>query len=140
MIRWSSIFIVFVAGFAAGFAGKSVADIGMKKSVNRGLLSEAEAWVQAGRRAVAQFRQKEGRLPVAAVELFKTGLLKADDAPYERLRGGARWVGQWDGQGGFLYVSATGQVYLNADISRQKFSRDDWRKIIDGALLPPGVL
>ncbi len=140
MIRWSTLFVVFVAGLATGFAAKSVADIGFKKSVNKGLLSEAEAWVQACRRAVTQYRLVQGRQPQTAADLFKVGLLKPDDAPFERLRGGSRWVSQWDGQGGFLYLSATGQVFLNADISRQKFTRHDWRRIIDGHLLPPGVL
>ena len=59
--------------------------------------------------------------------------------PSERLRGSADWVGAYDGDGGFVYLTATGQIYLNTDLTREKLRSADIRMLETGDLVPPGT-
>lgn len=132
--------ILLIAGFCLGWGAQSGAGIAMRKSSNSRFISESEISLKVARSAVEAFRAREKRFPKSAAELFAKGDLDPLDPPAESWHRGARWSPAWDGEGGFVYLSATGQVYLNADVSREKFFSKDWKRVLDGGLFPPGKI
>ena len=130
--------ILILAGFCLGWGAQSGMGIAMRKSTNSRFISESEIALKVARAAVASFKAREKRLPKSAAELFAKGYLDPADPPAESWHRGARWASEWDGEGGFLYLSATGQVFLNADVSREKFMGRDWKRVLNGDLFPPG--
>lgn len=133
------LFILLAAGFALGFAAQSVLAIGFRKMRTAEFLAHAEAQVQGIRARVTAFRAQKGRFPKDPAEMQAAGFWRAEAPPVERLRGSGDWVGAFDGRGGFLYLSATGQVFLNTDLKREKLRRADMDKLTHGNLLPPGT-
>jgi hypothetical protein len=71
--------------------------------------------------------------------MVAAGFWSPELPPVERLRGSADWVSAYDGEGGFLYLSTTGQIYLNTDLTREKLRGEDIRKLETGDLVPPGA-
>lgn len=132
--------ILLIAGFCLGWGAQSGAGIAMRKSTNSRLISESEIALKVARAGVASFKAREKRFPRGVAELFSHADLDPADPPAESWHRGARWASTWDGEGGFLYLSATGQVYLNADVSREKFFRADWKRVLDGDLFPKGKI
>jgi hypothetical protein len=131
--------ILILAAFAAGFAGKSVLDITFKKFRNAEFVAEAEGLLGVLRQKTSAFRTQKGRFPRDPAEMQAVGFWTVNEPPRERLgAGGSRWVASFDGEGGFVYLSSTGQIYLNSDLSREKFFRADRQKV--AALVPPGAL
>jgi len=132
--------ILLIAGFCLGWGAESGAGIMMRKATNSRFISESQIALEVARAGLRAFRAHEGRLPKDARELFIKGYLNPTDPPAESWHRGARWVGAWDGEGGFVYLSATGQVFLNADVSREKFFHSDWKRVLDGDLFPKGAI
>jgi hypothetical protein len=132
--------ILLVAGFCLGWGAQSLMGIAMRKSANSRFLSESELTLKAARGKVASFKAREKRFPAGVGELVAKGYLDAADMPIESMHREARWVGEWDGDGGFVYLSSTGELYLNADVSREKFFRSDWKRVLDGDLFPKGKI
>jgi hypothetical protein len=132
--------IMFVAGFCMGWGAQSLMGIAMRKSANSRFLSESELTLETLRARIASFKAKEKRFPKGIDELVAKGYVSPSDPPVESMQRGARWVPEWDGDGGFLYLSSTGEVYLNADVSREKFFRVDWKRVLDGDLFPKGKI
>lgn len=131
--------IVLVAGFAAGFAFQSVLAIGFRKMRTAEFLAYAEAEVHGLRKKVAVFYAEKGRYPKDAAEMQAAGFWTPAQPPTERLRGSGAWVTRFDGEGGFVYLSPTGQIYLNTDLKREKLRHADQVKLQTGDLLPPGT-
>jgi hypothetical protein len=132
-------FILLAAGFALGFAAQSVLAVSFRKLRTAEFLAEAQSRVLGLRAKVAAFKAQKGRYPKDAAEMQAAGFWSPAQPPVERLRGGAAWVGEFDGQGGFVYLSATGMIYLNADLKREKLLKADKHKLQTGDLLPPGA-
>jgi hypothetical protein len=128
------VFILLLAGFALGWVAQSVMGITMRKAANTRFLDESEGTLKGLRARIQAFKASRGRWPKGPAEL---GLDQASP-PFESLRHSARWVGAWDGQGGFLYSAETGELYLNADLSREKLFRADWKRVLEGGLFPKG--
>jgi len=131
--------ISLLAGFVLGFGGFSVVQIGQRKLRTAVFLAEAEGQVRGLRAKLATYYADQGRYPKDAAEMVAQGFWTVKDPPYEHLRGSAAWVTAFDGQGGFVYLSASGKIYLNTDLKREKFLRSDKLKLINGNLLPPGT-
>ena len=132
--------IVAIAAFCLGFMGPSLMGITMRRAANSRFISESEQTLKGLRAQVAKFRKKEGHFPSGPAELYAKGYLDPSNPPVESMRRGAQWLPAWDGESGFVYLSATGQVYLNADVSREKFFRADWKRVLEGGLFPPGKI
>ena len=131
--------IMLLAGFVLGFGGVSVVQIGQKKLRTAVFLAEAEGEVLGLRQRVAQFKAAQGRFPRDPGEMVTAGFWRVDEPPVERLRGSANWVTAYDGEGGFVYLSPSGKIYLNTDLKREKFLSTDKKKLMTGDLLPPGT-
>ena len=129
-------FILICAGFGLGFSAYAGVQIAQRKARNAVFVAEASAELGRIRTAVAGFKKAKGRWPAGPRELVAAGLLDPANAPYERLRGSANWVGSWDGQGGFFYDPGSGKATLNADLRRQKFTASDWDRIRREELVP----
>lgn len=123
--------ILLLAGFMAGFGFQSVLTIGFRKARNAEFVAEAASRVGALRAKIQGFKAQKGRYPKDAAEMLAAGFWTADQPPRERLRGGSQWVSAFDGEGGFLYLSATGQLYLNTDLAREKLRSVDREKLKD---------
>ncbi|HTB22409.1 MAG TPA: hypothetical protein VK914_06860 [bacterium] len=139
MKELSKIIIVFVAAFSAGFAFQGVLATTFRKARTAVFLAEADGQVQGLRLKVADFKRREGRFPKDIPEMVAQGFWSPAQPPCERLRGCADWVTAYDGEGGFLYLSATGQIYLNTDLTREKLRSADIHKLETGDLVPPGT-
>jgi hypothetical protein len=131
--------ITLVAGVALGFGTQSVMSIGFKKMRTSLLLAEAQAQVVGLNAKVQAFHAARGRYPKDAAEMEAAGFWRADEPPVERLKGSGHWATAFDGDGGFLYLSATGQVFLNADLKREKLRASDIQLLQSGTLVPPGT-
>ena len=131
--------ILLLAGFVAGFGSQSVLAITFRKERTAVFLAEAEGQILGLRAKVADFRLRRGRFPRDASEMVAEGFWTSARPPVERLRGSADWVAAYDGEGGFVYLSATGRIYLNTDLKREKLRPADMRKLETGDLLPPGT-
>jgi hypothetical protein len=132
--------IVGVAAFCLGFVVQSVMGVTLRKAANSRFISESELELKGLRASLSAFHAKEKRFPAGVAELYSKGYLDPAQPPVESMRRSARWLSQWDGEGGFVYLSVTGQVYLNADVSREKFFRHDWKRVKDGGMFPPGKI
>jgi hypothetical protein len=133
------VFILLLAGFACGFAAQSVLAIGFRKMRTAEFLAHAEAEVHGLRAKIDAFKAQKGRYPKDAGEMAAAGFWSPERPPVERLRGSGQWVSAFDGEGGFVYLSVTGQVYLNTDLKREKLRNADMDKLLHGDLLPPGT-
>lgn len=131
--------ILLLAGFVAGFGAYAGTNIFQRKMRTSAFLAEAEGEVLGLRQKVAAYEARRGRRPKDVAELVRSGFWDPQQPPVERLRGQARWSGVWDGDGGFCYLSSTGQIYLNADLKREKLLRSDIERLKTGDLLPPGT-
>ncbi len=129
-----------LVGGMLGFGIQSVLSIGFRYTRNAEFLAEALGSLQEARTAIRLYHAQKGRWPADSNQLVQAGLLDANNPPIERLRGSARWVGRFDGQGGFLYLSATGQIYLNTDLRREKFTPADWKRLKEADMLLAGTL
>jgi hypothetical protein len=139
MKQLPKVVILLLAGFMAGFGMKSVIDITFKKFRNAEFVSEAAGLLGVLRGKVTAYQAKNGRYPGDASAMQAAGFWAVADPPREWLgAGGSRWVTQFDGQGGFLYLSVTGQIFLNTDLSREKLFRADRKRL--ESLVPPGAL
>jgi hypothetical protein len=132
--------IMFLAGFCVGWGAQSLMGIAMRKSANSRFLSESELTLEGLRAGIARFKASEKRFPKNVQELVAKGEINPSDPPVESMQRGARWVSVWDGEGGFVYLSGTGEVYLNADVSREKFFHADWKRVLEGDLFPKGKI
>jgi hypothetical protein len=132
--------ILLVAGFCLGWGAEAGMGIAMRKSANSRFLDDSQVTLGSLRAVIAKFSATEKRFPKGVGELIAKGYLDPTDPPVESMHRGARWVGAWDGQGGFLYLSATGEIYLNADVSREKFLSSDWPRVLRGDLFPKGEI
>ena len=132
--------IVAVGAFCLGFVFQSVLGITLRKASNSRFVSETELTLKGLRATVQRFRDKERRFPRGVAELYAKGYLDPEQPPVESMRRGATWAPRWDGEGGFVYVSATGSLYINADVSREKFFKADWKRVKDGGMFPPGKI
>ena len=119
------VFILLLAGFIAGFGSQSVLAIGFRKARNAEFVAEAASRLGALRAKIQGFKAQKGRFPKDAAEMQAAGFWTPALPPRERLRGGSQWVSAFDGEGGFLYLSSTGELYLNTDLSREKLRRAD---------------
>ena len=140
MQNLSKLIICLVAGFALGFGAEGIVNIGFQKMRTAALLGEAVAQLRHLDDEVKAFQAVHGRYPKDADEMAKAGLWKAGDPPVERLRGGAQWVSRFDGEGGFLYDSATGQVLLNVDLRNEKLRFSDAALVRKGGIVPAGAI
>jgi hypothetical protein len=131
--------ILLLAGFVAGFGTQSVLAITFRKARSAVFLAEAGAQIRGLRAKVAAFKTVHGRPPRDVAEMVAEGFWSPQSPPVERLRGSADWVGAFDGEGGFLYLTATGQIYLNTDLKREKLRGEDIRTLSTGDLVPPGT-
>ena len=138
MKQWPQVIILLLAGFVGGFAMKGVLDITFKKFRNAEFVAEADGLLGVLNGKVTAFKAQKGRFPRDAAEMQAAGFWTVAQPPSERLRGGDQWVSHFDGEGGFLYLSATGQIYLNTDLSREKLFRADRKRV--RALVPAGAL
>ncbi|HXC63785.1 MAG TPA: hypothetical protein VNZ67_05475, partial [bacterium] len=125
MQNLSKLLICLVAGFALGFGSEGIVNIGFQKMRTAAFLGEAVAQIHHLDDEALAFQAVHGRFPRDANEMAAAGLWKASDPPVERLRGGAQWVTAFDGEGGFVYASATGKVYLNVDLKNDKLRSAD---------------
>lgn len=132
--------ILVLGGFCLGWGAQSVMGIGIRKAANSRFLSESEMTLKAARAAIGRFRARDKRYPKGPGELFAKGDLDPANPPVEFMHKSPRWAAEWDGEGGFVYSSATGEVYLNADVSREKFFRSDWKRVFEGGLFPKGKI
>ncbi len=132
--------IAALAGFCLGWGAQSVMGITMRKAANSRFLAESESTLKSLRSSIGAFKDKEGRFPAGVPELYAKGYLDPSHPPQESMRRGAQWRDAWDGEGGFVYQSAVGAVFLNADVSREKFFPADWDRIKKGGLFPPGKI
>jgi hypothetical protein len=130
--------ILILAGFLAGFGGKSVLDITFKKFRNAEFVAEAQGLVGVLRGKLKAFRAQKGRFPRDPAEMQAAGFWSVAQPPQERLKGGSRWASSFDGEGGFLYLSGTGELFLNTDLSREKLFSADRERV--RSLVPPGSL
>ncbi len=131
--------IVAIAAFAAGFAFQGVLAVTFRKARTAIFLAEAEAQIRGLRVKVAEFKRVRGRPPKGPAEMVAEGFWSPSQPPVERMRGSADWVSSFTGDGGFLYVTATGQIYLNDDLKMEKMRALDIHKLETGDLLPPGT-
>ena len=131
--------ILILAGFVAGFSAYAGTNIFQRKMRTSAFLAEAEGEVLGLRQKVAALQARTGHRPADVAALVRAGLWDPQHPPVERLRGQARWSGSWDGEGGFCYVSASGQIYLNTDLKREKLLGSDIERLKTGDLLPPGT-
>ena len=134
----SKLIISLVAGLCLGFGIQSVASIGFQKMRTAELLGEAVGEIRHLDDGIKAFHARRGRYPRDPAEMLAAGLWTVDQPPVERLRGGARWVRGFDGRGGFMYDSATGQVFLNVDLKNDKLRSQDADEIRQGGIVPPG--
>ncbi len=132
--------IIGLAGFGLGWAAQSGFGIALRKARNRAFLDESESRLKALRLMVRDHHARKGRFPGGPGDLYASGALSPLDPPVEGMRRGAKWVGAFDGEGGFVYLSPTGELYLNADVSREKFFRSDWKRVLEGGLFPKGSI
>jgi hypothetical protein len=132
--------ISLLVGFILGWGSQSVIGIKFRKFRNADFLEQSELILRSLRRELGAFKAKNGRAAKGPMELYVSGQLNPADPPRESLRMQSRWVNQWDGEGGFLYLTASGQIYLNADVSREKFFRSDWKKVLESDLFPPHAI
>jgi hypothetical protein len=139
MKELSKILILLVAGFSAGFAFEGSLAITFRKARTAVFLAEADGQVKGLRLKVADFRRRKGRFPRDVQEMVAQGFWSPVEPPTERLRGSADWVNAYDGEGGFVYLTATGQIYLNTDLTREKLRSADVRMLETGDLVPPGT-
>jgi hypothetical protein len=133
------VLILVLAGFACGFAAQSVLAVGFRKMRTAEFLAYAQAEVHGLRKKVEAFKTQKGRFPKDAAEMAAAGFWSPAEPPVERLRGSGAWVTAYDGEGGFVYLSATGQIYLNTDLKREKLRHADQELLMHGDLLPPGT-
>ena len=138
MKQLPKVIILLLAGFIAGFGFQSVLAIQQRKFRNMEFVAEAAGLLGVLRGKATAFHAQKGRYPHDAAEMQAAGFWAVADPPYEHFLGGSRWVTQYDGEGGFLYLSATGQIFLNTELSREKLSWADRDRV--RALLPPGTL
>lgn len=138
MPRLQQSLILVLAGFALGFMAFSVLQVQQRKLRTAVFLAEAEGQLKHLRGRLEAFKAAQGRWPRDPAEMQAAGFWTPQRPPLERLRGRADWVSRYDGQGGFLYLSASGEVYLNTDLSREKLLRSDAAKLKSGTLVPPG--
>jgi hypothetical protein len=113
--------------------------ITFRKARTAVFLAEAEAEIRGLRDKVSGFRRVHGRPPRDVAEMVAAGFWDPEHPPAERLRGSADWVTAFDGDGGFLYLTDTGQIFLNDDLKREKLRAADIRKLESGELVPPGT-
>jgi hypothetical protein len=139
MKELSKILILLVAGFSAGFAFEGSLAITFRKARTAVFLAEANGEVQGLRIKVADFRHRKGRFPRDVPEMVAVGFWSPVQPPTERLRGSADWVNAYDGEGGFVYLTASGRIYLNTDLTREKLRSADIRMLETGDLVPPGT-
>lgn len=139
MKELSKILIAFLIGCVLGFAGQAAARIGFRKIQTGNFLAEARSQVMGLRAKVAAFHAEKGRFPKDPAEMLAAGFWRVEAPPVERLRGSGRWSTRYDGEGGFVYLSATGQIYLNTNLTREKLLRSDIQALKQGDLLPPGA-
>lgn len=131
--------IMLLAGLVLGFGTQSVMAVGFRKMRTAEFLAAAEAQVLGLRAKTAAFKAEKGRYPKDAAEMAAAGFWRPAQPPVERLRGSGAWVTVFDGQGGFVYLSATGMIHLNTDLKREKLRKADKLKLQTGDLLPPGA-
>jgi hypothetical protein len=139
MKNLSKLVICLVAGFALGFGAEGIVNIGFQKMRTAEILGEAVAQLKHLDDETLAFQAVHGRFPKDAAEMATAGLWKPSDPPVERLRGGAQWVTVFDGEGGFLYDSATGKVYLNVDLKNEKLRAADAAEVRQGGIVPDGT-
>ncbi len=138
MKQLPKVVILLLAGFMGGFGAQSVLAIWMRKARNAEFVAEAASRLQALRAKVKGYHAQTGRYPADAAAMLQAGFWTAADPPRERLRGGSQWVAEFNGDGGFLYLSATGEIFLNDDLSREKLRWSDRDRVRE--LVPPGTL
>lgn len=138
MQRLQQTLILVLAGFGLGFTAFSVAQVHQRKLRTAVFLAEAEGQLKHLRGRLQAFKAERGRWPLSPSEMLAAGFWTPERPPVERLRGKADWVSRFDGQGGFLYLSASGQVFLNTDLTREKLLGSDIAKLKSGELVPPG--
>lgn len=131
--------ITLIAGIAFGFGLQSITSIGFSKMRTAEFLAYAQAEVQGMRKKTEAFHAEKGRYPKDVAEMAAAGFWRPSQPPTERLRGSGAWVTQYDGEGGFLYLSATGKIYLNVDLKNDKLRSADRAMLLAGDLLPPGT-
>jgi hypothetical protein len=139
MQQLSKLIICLLAGFALGFGAEGIVNIGFQKMRTAEILGEAVAQLRHLDDETLAFQAVHGRFPRDAAEMAAAGLWKASDPPVERLRGGAQWVAAFDGEGGFVYASATGKVYLNVDLRNEKLRAADAAEVRAGGIVPDGT-
>jgi hypothetical protein len=132
--------IVAVVAFGLGFSSWTGLGVFQRKTANSRFLLESHHTLEGIRGSLKRFRQEKGRFPRNVSELYDGAYLDPAQPPIESMRRGGQWVSAWDGEGGFLYLSGTGQVYLNADVSREKFFGNDWKEVLEGGMFPPGKI
>ena len=138
MKQLPKVIILLLAGFLVGFGMQSVIAIQFRKFRNAEFVAEAEGLLDVLRGKVKAYQAKTGRYPADAQTMVTAGFWTVAEPPRERLRGGSRWVSQFDGTGGFCYLSPTGEIFLNTDLSREKLFRADRERV--RALVPAGTL
>ena len=138
MKQLPKVIILLLVGFMAGFGMKGVLDITFKKFRNAEFVAEAGGLLGVLRGKVLAYHTQKGHFPQDAASMQAAGFWTIADPPKERLRGGSQWVAQFDGEGGFLYLSNTGQIFLNTDLSREKLFKADRERV--RALVPQGAL
>jgi hypothetical protein len=138
MKQLPKVIILLLAGFIAGFGMQSILAITFRKARNAEFTAEAAGLIGVLRGKVAAFQAQKGRYPRDAAEMQAAGFWSVAEPPFEHFLGASRWVSAYDGEGGFLYLSATGQIFLNTELSREKLRWADRDRV--RALLPPGTL
>lgn len=131
--------ITLIAGIALGFALQSITSIGFSKMRTSEFLAYAQAEVHGLRKKVEVFRAEKDRYPKDVTEMAAAGFWQPSLPPTERLRGSGAWVTQYDGEGGFVYLSGTGKIYLNVDLKNDKLRSVDRAMLLSGDLVPPGT-
>lgn len=132
--------IVLLAGFCLGWFAQSGMGIAMRKSAGSRLLSESELSLKTGRDQIAAYKSKQKRFPTGASELSAAGYLDPGLPLVESFSKSGRWASEWDGKGGFVYLTQSGELYLNIDVSREKLFRTDWERVLEGNLFPKGKI
>jgi hypothetical protein len=138
MKQLPKVIILLLAGFVAGFGMQSVLAITFRKFRNAEFVAEADGLIGVLRSKVKAYQAKNGRYPRDVEEMQAAGFWTVAQPPFEHLRGGSQWVTQYDGEGGFVYLSATGEIFLNTELSREKLRWADRDRV--RTLLPPGTL
>lgn len=130
--------ISLVAGVVLGFGTQSVLGISFRKLRSAEFLAEAVDQIQALDAKAASYKAAHGSFPADPAAMEAAGFWTPSRPPVERMRGSAQWVSTFDGEGGFVYVSATGTVYLNVDLKNDKLRGVDAERVRRGGVVPPG--